>query len=98
SKIRAGEDAAAAGSAITHASGHGRQAGSPKYVVHIGEGVQGLLIGDGTVQHNDFRPPPEAQEMYGPPPAANSEPLAVLAAGESPTGPAITGSWRKTSS
>jgi hypothetical protein len=31
-----------------------------KHVVNIGDGVQGLMIGDGTVQHNDFRTRPEA--------------------------------------
>lgn len=59
SSLEGREDAAPAGNAVTEASTPGRQTGSPKYVVNIGDGVQGLMIGDGTVQHNDFRTRPE---------------------------------------
>jgi pimeloyl-ACP methyl ester carboxylesterase len=54
-RVRVGEDAETRGDATTEASRSGRQVGSPKYVVNLGEGVQGVTIGDGTVQHNDFR-------------------------------------------
>jgi pimeloyl-ACP methyl ester carboxylesterase len=51
--------------------------GSPKYVVNIGEKVEGLMIGDGGFQYNDFRPPP-ATDVSGdaarPPYAAGDGP------------------------
>ena len=53
------EDAGPAGNAATEESAPGEQTGSPKYVVNIGDEVQGLMIGDGTVQHNDFGTSPK---------------------------------------
>jgi hypothetical protein len=93
-----GADALPAGRATAGTSTPSGHAGSPKYVLHIGEGVQGLLIGDGGVQHNDFRRPPEAQETHGPPTPANSGHAAEPTAGEPAAGPTVTGQWRKTSS
>ena len=52
-----GRQTAAAG----HASTPGRQTTSPKYVVNISGVVQGVVIGDGAVQHNDFPDPPGNQ-------------------------------------
>jgi pimeloyl-ACP methyl ester carboxylesterase len=50
-------NAPAAGRPDARAPESGGHGARPKYVVNIGDGAEGLMIGDGGIQHNDFRHP-----------------------------------------